>query len=52
MFKKSIELELDYEPLVGFAIGYDRGYEPKINMLILCFVISIKFLKKKKKNEL
>tara|TARA_R110000765_G_scaffold6106_1_gene18909 strand:+ start:456 stop:611 length:156 start_codon:yes stop_codon:yes gene_type:complete len=50
--KKSIELELECEPLVGFAIGYDKGYESKINMLILCFVISIKFLKKKKKNEL
>ena len=50
--RKSIELELEYEPIIGFAIGYDRGYEPKIYMLILCFVISIKFLKKKKKNEL
>jgi len=50
MFKKSIELELDYEPIVGFAIGYDKGYESKIYMLILCFVISITFLKKKKKS--
>jgi uncharacterized membrane protein (Fun14 family) len=48
--KKSIELELECEPIIGFAMGYERGYEPKIYMLILCFVISIKFLKKKKKS--
>ena len=48
--KKSIELELECEPIIGFAIGYDKSYESKIYMLILCFVISIKFLKKKKKS--
>ena len=48
--KKSIELELECEPIIGFAMGYERGYEPKIYVLILCFVISIKFLKKKKKS--
>tara|TARA_R100000951_G_C2619315_1_gene173880 strand:- start:865 stop:1014 length:150 start_codon:yes stop_codon:yes gene_type:complete len=47
--KKSIELELQYEPIIGFAIGYDKSYEWKIYILILCFVINVKFLKKKKK---
>ena len=50
MFKKTIEFELDYEPVIGFAIGYQRGWEPSLQVLVLCFVLNIKFLKKKKKS--
>jgi len=43
--KKRIEFELDYEPVIGFAVGAHRGYEPKFMVLFLCVIFSIRLLK-------
>tara|TARA_R110000803_G_scaffold57812_2_gene115897 strand:- start:2882 stop:3037 length:156 start_codon:yes stop_codon:yes gene_type:complete len=46
--KKRIEFELDYEPVIGFAVGVERGYEPKFILLFLCITFSIRLLKPRK----
>ena len=43
--RKKIEFELDFEPVIGFAVGVQKGYEPKFMVLLLCITFSIKLLK-------